>query len=83
MLVPSTLISYNSAYSSNLGTPLGARHDIDMRNCVSAPVVVGRNTWPKLLALKQSNKLSGALGKLPDWLVGELQPVLPTGFPSA
>jgi hypothetical protein len=32
ILLPSAVISYNNAYSSNFGTPLGAKHDMDMRN---------------------------------------------------
>ena len=38
-LPPSADNSYKSAYNSYRGTPLGARHVIDIRNCVSGPVV--------------------------------------------
>ena len=52
---------------------------MDILNCESGPVVLERKICPKLLALKQSNNVSGALPRLPDPLVPELQPVAPDG----
>ena len=50
-----------------------------MRNCVSAPEVAGLITCPKLLELKQSNKVSGALPVVPLPVGGESHPArLPT-----
>ena len=60
---------------------VGVRHVVEIRNWVRGPVATGRITWPRLPALKQSNKVSGALPKLPELDVGELHPVA-TGLPS-